>query len=176
MCGGTTSQRRVSRLLPGLSPRVRGNLRSFGRGHHQQGSIPACAGEPHDCAAEPLQPAVYPRVCGGTDHRVGHPGIAHGLSPRVRGNLCRSIQRHRFARSIPACAGEPPRVCGDRCLTKVYPRVCGGTPRFLAAQQVGTGLSPRVRGNRRHHRRRPSIVRSIPACAGEPDRTRARSL
>ena len=31
---------------------------------------------------------------------------------------------------------------------KVYPRVCGGTPKRPSGTKIGKGLSPRVRGNR----------------------------
>ena len=53
-------------IVPGLSPRVRGNpgwVRVFER---QDRSIPACAGEPKVAIAIHLYPRVYPRVCGGT--------------------------------------------------------------------------------------------------------------
>ena len=44
----------------------------------------------------------------------------------------------------------------------------------MAYQQVlrYAGLSPRVRGNPRGTVRRVGVVRSIPACAGEPMRSR----
>ena len=52
-----------------------------------------------------------------------------GLSPRVRGNRAHNDDRHNLVRSIPACAGEP-RVCNTGWgRNRVYPRVCGGTPR-----------------------------------------------
>ena len=72
--------------------------------------------------------------------------------------------------SIPACAGEPrrtpPRIATDR----VYPRVCGGTPRYRAQLLPDPGLSPRVRGNRRLPLAGSRSSGSIPACAGEPGR------
>ena len=71
----------------GLSPRVRGNLRTVGRIGAKNGSIPACAGEPG--AWRPWLPSsrVYPRVCGGTFHADKNVHAVSGLSPRVRGNL-----------------------------------------------------------------------------------------
>ena len=50
-----------------------------------------------------------------------------GLSPRVRGNPRRLIQRHQTIGSIPACAGEPKDKKRWAKKTPVYPRVCGGT-------------------------------------------------
>ena len=77
----------------------------------------------------------------------GVPTTDEGLSPRVRGN-----QRSRNApiipgRSIPACAGEPGAGVLPQKLTKVYPRVCGGTISGNTIAVDNPGLSPRVRGN-----------------------------
>ena len=167
VCGGTSARHVVTAMGAGLSPRVRGNPRkpTSGRvyprvcggtrgvviqenrpacaGDHRgaSGSIPACAGEPPQELAKRLK--VYPRVCGGTDTGSATLWSSNGLSPRVRGNPM-------GRRSIPACAGEPPRPgsCGTE---RVYPRVCGGTISRLGG--------------------------SIPACAGEPGmRRQGRSI
>ena len=107
-------------------------------------------------------------MCGGT--RAGQPGkaAAGGLSPRVRGNLRNRAQNQHMVGSIPACAGEPVTDMPGCHRRAVYPRVCGGTACFVNFAGRLTGLSPRVRGNRRRLRRRHSRARSIPACAGEP--------
>ena len=55
----------------------------------------------------------------------------------------------------------------------VYPRVCGGTLAILASDRLLGGLSPRVRGNRRHVWHTGELRRSIPACAGEPGHSAA---
>ena len=92
-----------------------------------------------------------------------------GLSPRVRGNQKALNGPIRASRSIPACAGEPPaqarRPTGGPA---VYPRVCGGTPNVPNPALAAVGLSPRVRGNLVILRSRSGLMRSIPACAGEP--------
>ena len=51
---------------------------------------------------------------------------------------------------------------------RLYPRVCGGTVLFGSQLLPLQGLSPRVRGNQRHHIRAWTGQGSIPACAGEP--------
>ena len=51
---------------------------------------------------------------------------------------------------------------------RVYPRACGGTTPRYSPSATGTGLSPRLRGNRRHPDRGADRHRSIPAPAGEP--------
>ena len=137
VCGGTRCYPVISCYGRGLSPRVRGN--------RNNGSIPACAGEP-------------------VEH---HPSLL-GLSPRVRGNQLNDITIRPQRRSIPACAGEPlpsPERC-TRC--RVYPRVCGGTTTTGIRPALNVGLSPRVRGNRELGESSLATSRSIPACAGEP--------
>ena len=71
--------------------------------------------------------------------------------------------------SIPACAGEPFPASKLGSLTKVYPRVRGGTPHGKWEQYPLAGLSPRARGNRKAKKKICHDRRSIPACAGEPD-------
>ena len=53
---------------------------------------------------------------------------------------------------------------------EVYPRVCGGTSVGLPTMSCLWGLSPRVRGNLLAARLDLAAERSIPACAGEPQR------
>ena len=52
--------------------------------------------------------------------------------------------------------------------TRVYPRVCGGTWLPTLQAELAMGLSPRVRGNHAGGDGNVVVVRSIPACAGEP--------
>ena len=152
----------------GLSPRVRGNPRQPLFGLSLPRSIPACAGEPGLRQSRAIQLTVYPRVCGGTPDSGALDAFAVGLSPRVRGNRCAGRRPWRKSRSIPACAGEPKFPLLICMALSVYPRVCGGTSTNSAGRPTSTGLSPRVRGNRKdpHPLRLPQG--SIPACAGEP--------
>ena len=46
VCGGTLFANALIQLVPGLSPRVRGNLGEGVVGGVEHRSIPACAGEP----------------------------------------------------------------------------------------------------------------------------------
>ena len=172
----------------GLSPRVRGNLLFADVQAAEFRSIPACAGEPADRVPKGGPVPVYPRVCGGTRRIVSVPVSPAGLSPRVRGNrraqvlasqVCRSIPacagepNARFiinvaGGSIPACAGEPPACSSTLCVSRVYPRVCGGTVLAGCTACSRVGLSPRVRGNLRRQAAGLTSSGSIPACAGEP--------
>ena len=168
VCGGTHVRQDQFASMAGLSPRVRGNRRKSPQGRLQCGSIPACAGEPRRGSAGTARGGVYPRVCGGTRLALLRGQRVRGLSPRVRGNLDARICDVRRLGSIPACAGEPPDDARQKPRRRVYPRVCGGTAAVEADREFSLGLSPRVRGNRRHpHPPRPDVG-SIPACAGEP--------
>ena len=66
VCGGTLPCTVGRRMVPGLSPRVRGNPLRTPPCFTPKGSIPACAGEPTDQNLTALSRRVYPRVCGGT--------------------------------------------------------------------------------------------------------------
>ncbi len=168
VCGGTLASPLIASPTLGLSPRVRGNLISVVLHRYYGGSIPACAGEPHQSAAAARMLTVYPRVCGGTNFEAIDKRLRQGLSPRVRGNHHHDDQPVDPWRSIPACAGEPTPGVPRSILETVYPRVCGGTPDSSRRQTRVKGLSPRVRGNLQAGAAVTPSKRSIPACAGEP--------
>ena len=86
VCGGTNRNHFLSRDGGGLSPRVRGNLVKVLVWAVNNGSIPACAGEPSMVWVSAVGSAVYPRVCGGTGAERVSRADGKGLSPRVRGN------------------------------------------------------------------------------------------
>ena len=166
--GGTQSKRLKHPFPQGLSPRARGNHGITSAHILTPRSIPACAGEPIKGQTHIYDIKVYPRVRGGTWITSGCTRDDPGLSPRARGNLACPIPISRNQRSIPACAGEPPRRPARRRSRRVYPRVRGGTRVIAAATLTAQGLSPRARGNRRAKCPVCQNVRSIPACAGEP--------
>ena len=168
VCGGTVTPEARQAIVAGLSPRVRGNRRTIIFRHSLFRSIPACAGEPSSSGPTTTTPAVYPRVCGGTEDGSGLRSDSRGLSPRVRGNRGSRRLGISNTRSIPACAGEPPQQLSKLPRVPVYPRVCGGTQWRSFWVADGVGLSPRVRGNPARTASATSLGWSIPACAGEP--------
>ena len=132
------------------------------------GSIPACAGDPLIVPLPSRTTEVYPRVCGGSGFNDWLVKPRQGLSPRVRGIPAAAAYADAQAGSIPACAGDPmcrPMACRVR---RVYPRVCGGSAEAAAAAADALGLSPRVRGILAGITALITVVRSIPACAGDP--------
>ena len=94
--------------------------------------------------------------------------VGAGLSPRMRGNLRLAPRPPPRPGSIPAYAGEPSRTWAWNSVSKVYPRVCGGTLTPGGVCAVGLGLSPRMRGNPYPDCGCRLVCRSIPAYAGEP--------
>ena len=128
VCGGTAGRCRRVRVIPGLSPRVRGNLLAQLDGIIAERSIPACAGEPRPSWRIRAAAKVYPRVCGGTWYRRGGT-LPTAVYPRV-------------------CGGTQGPSC-QSILNPVYPRVCGGTSFAMYSSTRPEGLSPRVRGNPR---------------------------
>ncbi len=132
------------------------------------GSIPACTGEPAAVSLTRVRGRVYPRVYGGTQMLSPFVPVPTGLSPRVRGNRHRCGAKPGLQRSIPACTGEPQNDFPPHGMGAVYPRVYGGTAYNGHTRTFLTGLSPRVRGNRREFAGCFRHLRSIPACTGEP--------
>ena len=86
----------------------------------------------------------------------------------MRGHRTRPRPGRRLQRSIPACAGSPPRAKWACIAVAVYPRVCGVTSCECFGVFSVHGLSPRVRGHRACEQPRHLRRRSIPACAGSP--------
>ena len=175
VCGGTIDLIRATGDTVGLSPRVRGNLRTLStmsglsprvRGNlttpdTDKKSIPACPGpRPANvrsipaCAGERYElPAEQRSTCGGTPVLVIQVDTLDGLSPRVRGN---------------------PHGNSDWTLStmSVYPRVCGGTS---MSETFRPGSIPACAGVTDGKDVRRLALRSIPACAGEPWWARRRS-
>ncbi len=167
-CGGAAGRGGGARASQGLSPRVRGSQAGRVDVDARFGSIPAGAGEPGGLIHLRRVRGVYPRGCGGAKRGSATPMKWGGLSPRVRGSLHCAGQDQLGTGSIPAGAGEPSPGVFFSLGTRVYPRGCGGAYGVTNSTRSVLGLSPRVRGSRRHGRPFQAIAGSIPAGAGEP--------
>ena len=108
---------------------------------------------------------------GGTAYPYPELSGSQGLSPRGRGNRPLIKGDHAQERSIPAWAGEPPKLPVEPRLATVYPRVGGGTCGCRCWALSEPGLSPRGRGNHEWDRAQFILYGSIPAWAGEPNAT-----
>ena len=152
----------------GLSPRVRGSRPFPDRAGRHERSIPACTGQPQGFEDGSLSPRVYPRVYGAA-WMASHPvSGSSGLSPRVRGSRPAAWSCQRGQRSIPACTGQPGAVHKAAKLPPVYPRVYGAAGAQHVVRASVFGLSPRVRGSLCMVKPSYGLLRSIPACTGQP--------
>ena len=132
------------------------------------GSIPAQAGKPSPMWTITSGCSVYPRAGGETGSVISFQIRSPGLSPRRRGNPCRTHPEERQEGSIPAQAGKPASPVRPRRLRRVYPRAGGETESVLINDRCKAGLSPRRRGNPEGCRQERRRLRSIPAQAGKP--------
>ena len=188
-CGAALLVCDTDGIFAGLSPRVRGSPYLNSPEGYCSGSIPASAGQPLPQLTRRILLWVYPRECGAAGDTEKQEMPPQGLSPRVRGSRKAATVNPLPSRSIPASAGQPMLTMPTIQVTTVYPRECGAAFQNLAGSQLVTGLSPRVRGSRKHyaHTRyragsipasaraslytptgRPTTRRSIPASAGQP--------
>ena len=150
VCGGTGCPSRLIRPCPGLSPRLRGNLKWSVTGPARDGSIPAFAGEPAQGGAGGENRPVYPRVCGEPTDTGPRVGQVRSI-PAFAGEPIRPLRTFAGYGSIPAFAGEPPAAPERQLPCRVYPRVCGGTHYCRLAELPRCGLSPRCGGTHRRH-------------------------
>ena len=167
-CGETVTVTVTVTVMPGLSPRMRGNPGPAGPAMRRRRSIPTHAGKPRYVALRGATWRVYPHACGETACPASSAGIFRGLSPRMRGNpeAC-GAAAGQFG-SIPTHAGKPAARVVFFTASRVYPHACGETSPCTPWCVSCAGLSPRMRGNRlqlvdcRHGRG------SIPTHAGKP--------
>ncbi len=167
-CGATCGVATDSRMMRGLSPRMRGYRRSTSGPAFRSRSIPADAGLPRPRRRRRQGNKVYPRGCGATQHYSRRRESIRGLSPRMRGYQAVREALPSSRGSIPADAGLPKVNLFNEGATGVYPRGCGATQSRALATCKHEGLSPRMRGYP-HDADLPQRVNgSIPADAGLP--------
>ena len=166
--GGTSCRVHTPQQRLGLSPLARGNLRVRLLHLWLLGPIPARAGEPLPVHARYALCGAYPRSRGGTTNAWPTAPPPNGLSPLARGNPRRGECDRARAGPIPARAGEPPVVGGQRGATGAYPRSRGGTAMTVFLRSKRWGLSPLARGNLYSPKCATVVAGPIPARAGEP--------
>ncbi len=159
----------------GLSPRLRGNRRGSRVRSYLLRSIPALTGKPEPLVTTRRPRRVYPRAYGETPLASASTLVLSGRSPRLRGNLAEWVVNAFGTRSIPALTGKPSAASASSRSVTVYPRAYGETQEPGPNQLRMTGLSPRLRGNRRARSPGSPERGSIPALTGKPgDRSRQR--
>ena len=175
VCGEAAYQLGERGLAGGPSPRVRGSPDPGRDQSVHPGSIPACAGKPRGSSRRSGPSRVHPRVCGEAPAAARHSQRRRGPSPRVRGSRIPEPAAEDEVGSIPACAGKPRPPAGPARRSWVHPRVCGEAPIQAAINLYIRGPSPRVRGSPGPDTWTSCCGRSIPACAGKPDRSARRA-
>ena len=112
------------------------------------------------------RPPVHPRLCGEHTGPGTNNDLPFGSSPPVRGTLSPAENNCSQDRFIPACAGNTECVSMKPISFAVHPRLCG--EHSTCWQQCGSrsGSSPPVRGTRAQSHQQHSVLRFIPACAG----------
>ena len=91
-----------------------------------------------------------------------------GLSPPTRGIRQASGNVVTYVWSIPAYAGDPPLSGRSAGLSRVYPRLRGGSRAARLGGLRLRGLSPPTRGIPATRLSPLTLTRSIPAYAGDP--------
>ena len=128
--------------------------------------IPACAGNSDPPPSKNRSDPVHPRVCGEQKTRAFALRAFRGSSPRVRGTAIRLHPRIDLIRFIPACAGNRRHALLHSGHFAVHPRVCGEQAGDHATPSAAGGSSPRVRGTEWRMAAAITLIRFIPACAG----------
>ena len=164
------------RFLPGLSPLARGTRRRRIELKRYLRFIPAGAGNTSLPRWDMNPEAVYPRWRGEHLPWISTPTGKSGLSPLARGTHIDSAPfdaRHRF---IPAGAGNTMSTVTPARLLPVYPRWRGEHFFGIAGLKNYGGLSPLARGTPRNWAERLSVLRFIPAGAGNTRWRRRRQI
>ena len=165
-CGEQTYYLRFATYDAGLSPPVRGTVKSRQDVSLPCRFIPARAGNRWPAATLRPPRSVYPRPCGEQEAANRLARIFDGLSPPVRGTAFGDAGLAPDERFIPARAGNRRGWPTSAPGTAVYPRPCG-EQRFHRCECAGScGLSPPVRGTGNGTTWDDSGSRFIPARAG----------
>ena len=150
----------------GSSPRSRGTLSTSDPLFASWRFIPAVAGNtsPAVVLAEPS--AVHPRGRGEHSGQLSAELRASGSSPRSRGTPRLFALGLSFRRFIPAVAGNTNRTAAADSLYAVHPRGRGEHPPRARYVLPRVGSSPRSRGTLVSKPAELTLVRFIPAVAG----------
>ncbi len=153
-------------ITDGSSPRLRGT-RSVGRSQLITGRfIPAPAGNTSPAMHQSPALQVHPRACG--EHSpFPRPFFDRvGSSPRLRGTPPFDARERSFRRFIPAPAGNTSSSYVTTEKYTVHPRACGEHVGQQLLRAIAGGSSPRLRGTQPLLVRILSLMRFIPAPAG----------
>ena len=157
----------------GSSPRMRGTLPNPPVYNHSSRFIPAYAGNAISQSTDERLHTVHPRVCG--ERLIGALDFRAdaGSSPRMRGTHSRGSKTRSGGRFIPAYAGNAQARRSRPPRSPVHPRVCGERVWAEITDFDDGGSSPRMRGTLACWLIAVSLIRFIPAYAGNATSTDA---
>ena len=150
----------------GSSPRLRGTQSEQGAARLLKRFIPAPAGNAFLSQRMSSNLAVHPRACGERKCCTSPHCRCSGSSPRLRGTRELAAPRDDTHRFIPAPAGNAHERCALASPAAVHPRACGERVNLGVSLLLGGGSSPRLRGTPVHDMSPFSMLRFIPAPAG----------
>ena len=175
-CGANELMATTLKQFNGSSPRVRGKRLAVADRLLTNRIIPARAGQTKTLLPTFCPHSDHPRACGANCPAGKSRGCVYGSSPRVRGKLGADDLIERGVRIIPARAGQT-FLCGGYLGDHAdHPRACGANLPPAASMVVAAGSSPRVRGKPLPGDLDKSVVRIIPARAGQTVRFYAKTL
>ena len=151
----------------GSSPRMRGKPVRSRRLRARRRIIPAHAGQTNSVPAKRSSHADHPRACGANVMVPSACMLMVGSSPRMRGKPRLERDDSRTRRIIPAHAGQTWVWIRFFQTTTDHPRACGANEQDADSDPDRIGSSPRMRGKRRRQDAHASLLRIIPAHAGQ---------
>ncbi len=166
-CAGSSRCARPRQDEPVDHPRVRGEqIHGDARSHVGAGSPPRARGADRVDHDSQGRFGITPACAGSSGAAAGGSSAAGGSPPRARGAGSALPRLALCPRITPACAGSRPLVSWLIGCSRDHPRVRG--EQILAEAGLGRvrGSPPRARGAAPGRRRRLSLRRITPACAG----------
>ena len=151
----------------GSPPRVRGKVAICPACSASSGITPACAGKRRQTRNRRKNCWDHPRVCGEKLCRILGDEFSLGSPPRVRGKVHAKDEDLQRQRITPACAGKREHPAHNRTCAGDHPRVCGEKDVEKVKEDYSRGSPPRVRGKARAPGFSSGKPRITPACAGK---------
>ena len=145
-CGEDLSGYRLSRVVTGPPPRMRGRPDRLHRGSHDYGTTPAHAGKTRPTTPRKSRLRDHPRACG--EDAADAAAIAEnaGPPPRMRGRLIICITLLHSGGTTPAHAGKTCRRRLRSSSARDHPRACGEDEISWMPPDDWRGPPPRMRG------------------------------
>ena len=151
----------------GSSPRMRGKRQAHSFAQSPLRIIPAHAGQTESSSNPSRFRSDHPRACGANWTSTSCLRRLPGSSPRMRGKHGQFVVSHVCCRIIPAHAGQTPGVFEYLTFKSDHPRACGANGFRSLIESHNSGSSPRMRGKLLFCCLLLSLLRIIPAHAGQ---------